>query len=364
MSNPQPSLFGIRYSNRDFRAKKAWGKNCFNSSFPAALSCYLYYKNLNNIYLKLNHNLNVEHSELNTQELYKIVPTSDNLFFAFETQFTPYQQYVIGTIPGMDLVTQAKNTGSCLQPIEIKLTALPDNTTCELTEDQYSCELVIRPDTIVYLACSFVASLQLKQDLLAFLMENSFPEISDWTEPSEIIPHISTMINIVDTLANALLDQQKPFLLQPVWKTQGKSPQLAEQCLDAFVWSNLAFTRLFVDASKNELRTFGQVRTIARHTRSIIWLFKMLYDFACHESFDHKRIIDTLSYNTKNDKAFAVSGKFTHRYMQGEFLTRPRISKQEIKEIILGGGQNLLSPERRFDAIIYNSPDLFNEWGG
>ena len=31
----------------------------------------------------------------------------------------------------------------------------------------------------------------------------------------------------------------------------------------------------------------------------------------------------------------------------------------EIKNIILGGGQNLLSPERRFDAIIVNSPDLF-----
>ena len=42
-------------------------------------------------------------------------------------------------------------------------------------------------------------------------------------------------------------------------------------------------------------------------------------------------------------------------------LTKPRIRKDEIKKIILGGGQNLLSPERRFDAIIYNSPDLFKE---
>ena len=38
-----------------------------------------------------------------------------------------------------------------------------------------------------------------------------------------------------------------------------------------------------------------------------------------------------------------------------------RITKNEIKNIILGGGQNLLSPERRFDAIIYNSPELFAE---
>jgi hypothetical protein len=46
--------------------------------------------------------------------------------------------------------------------------------------------------------------------------------------------------------------------------------------------------------------------------------------------------------------------------MKSESLKQPRIKKQEIKIIILGRGQNLLSPERRFDAIIYNSPDIFN----
>ena len=46
--------------------------------------------------------------------------------------------------------------------------------------------------------------------------------------------------------------------------------------------------------------------------------------------------------------------------MTCEELTEPRIKKAEIKNIILGGGQNLLSPERRFDAIIYNSPELFS----
>jgi hypothetical protein len=47
--------------------------------------------------------------------------------------------------------------------------------------------------------------------------------------------------------------------------------------------------------------------------------------------------------------------------MKSEALKKPRIQKHEISNIILGGGQNLLSPERRLDAIIYNSPDLFIE---
>jgi HindVP restriction endonuclease len=85
----------------------------------------------------------------------------------------------------------------------------------------------------------------------------------------------------------------------------------------------------------------------------------MLYDFSKNGQINHHKIIDELSYNTKNDKAFAVSGRITHRYMSCPELTKPRIQQKEIKNIILGGGQNLLSPERRFDAIIYNSPELF-----
>lgn len=102
--NQQPGLFGINHSNRDFTEKEAWGKNCFNSSFPASLCSYLHNRNFENIYLKLDSNLQVIHSSISTAEFYKINPTSDNLFYAFETQFTPYQQYLIGTIPGIDLV--------------------------------------------------------------------------------------------------------------------------------------------------------------------------------------------------------------------------------------------------------------------
>ena len=36
-----------------------------------------------------------------------------------------------------------------------------------------------------------------------------------------------------------------------------------------------------------------------------------------------------------------------------------RISKYEIKNIILGNGQKLLRPERRFDAYLVSHPELF-----
>lgn len=165
------------------------------------------------------------------------------------------------------------------------------------------------------------------------------------------------MLKSIDSIIVSILDKQEPILMQPIWKTIGKSPKLADQCLDVFVWSNFAFTQLFLDVARGEL-TAGLNR-ITRQVRTIIWLFKMLYDYAKNGQIDHAQIIDQLSYNTKNDKAFAVSGKVTHPYMACDELTKPRIAKNEIRNIILGEGQNLLSPERRFDAIIYNSPELF-----
>ena len=164
------------------------------------------------------------------------------------------------------------------------------------------------------------------------------------------------MLETIDAITLSILDKQEPILMQPICKTQGKSPSLAENCLDVFVWSNFAFTQLFLDVARGELSTNNK---ITRQIRTIIWLFKMLYDFSIDGQFNHSQIIDTLSYNTKNDKAFAVSGMVTHSYMNCNELHNPRITKKEIKNIILGGGHNLLSPERRFDAIIFNSPELF-----
>ena len=354
----QPRLFGIKYSNRDFSKKESWGKNQFNSSFPASLAAFLYSKELKCKYLKLNNKFEVEHSEIPVDTLFGEDPTSEDIFYAFETQYTPYQQLVLGTLPRVDLVTQSKKDKTCLAPIEIKLTALPDHTTCDLNENKYGSELVVRPDTIVYLACSIAEHFVGKLSALNKIFGKKYDTITDWTEGVNVQPFLQKMIDDLNSICLNLLDNQTALVLQPIWKTIGKSPKLAENCLDCFVWSDLAFTRLFIDSTQSDLNK-GKT-SIPRHSRTTIWLFRMLYDFAQNGQFDHEAIIDSLSYNTKNDKAFAINGKVTHKYMKSQELTKPRVTQIEIKKIILGGGQNLLSPERRFDAIIYNTPKLFD----
>lgn len=128
---------------------------------------------------------------------------------------------------------------------------------------------------------------------------------------------------------------------------------LQEDCLDVFVWSNLAVIQMCCGEDNVE------IRRINRFQRTIVWLYKMLLDYVTYGKFDYRRIIRLQSYNMANDKAFSLPGSRTRPFLKEAEIIRPRVSKYNIKEIILGGGQNLLSPERRFDAVLVNSPDIF-----
>ncbi len=347
----KPGLFGLDKSNRDFAIADSWGKNQFNSSFPAALVCYMASKKLNSNYIRVK-NKTVVVEEITPEDLMNISPLDPNVFYSFETQYTPFNKYVVGSLPRIDLVIQ-NDDGKCLRGLEVKLTALPDNTTCCLTEDKYGSEIVIRPDSIVYLAASIAAS---DVDIIQTVFSNSKIKIKDWTDASEVIQHRKVIIEKISMLSGLIENKQQPFLLQPIWKTIGKSPKLADNCLDVFVWSDAAFAFYITRVAKLE----SSSSNITRQMRTAIWLYKMLLDISESGKFNHKNIIDQLSYNTKNDKAFASSGNVTNPYMLCQNLVKPRILKSEIKDIILGGGQSLLSPERRFDAIIYSSPELFS----
>ena len=90
------------------------------------------------------------HDITDVSDIFGISSVNSNIFFAFESIHSPYQRYILGNIPRTDLVVQNGLTGECLRGLEVKLTALPDNSTCNLLDNQYSSELVVRPDTIVY----------------------------------------------------------------------------------------------------------------------------------------------------------------------------------------------------------------------
>ncbi|MBK1987549.1 HindVP family restriction endonuclease [Sphaerospermopsis aphanizomenoides BCCUSP55] len=355
----QVGLFGLLHSNRDFSQRESWGKNQFNNSFPASLACYMYHQGMKLNYLTLDKDLKIQHQEIDVSEILGIPPLSSNLFFSFESDYVPYRKIVIGKLPRVDLVTHDLNKdNACLRSIEIKLTALPDNSTYRLPDNQYGCEIVTRPDTIVYLALSIAHKFENSREKLLNYLQPVCSQIEDWLSIRQVLPFIAQIVDCLDNLLSDNLEIQSPLVMQPIWKTVGKTSKLYQNCLDIFVWSNFGFTRLFFDITK---RLVKSEETIQRPMRSVIWLAKMLYEFALVGKINHKLIIDTLTYNTKNDKAFALSGSNTRPYMTCDTLIHPRVTNAAINIIILGRAQNFLSPERRFDGIILSNPEIFDE---
>ena len=347
-----PSLFGIKKSNRDFSDAGSWGKNIFNSSFPTALCCYLSSENLNANYLQFSSGKFGIH-EISIDELFGTIPISDQTYFSFETPFSQYDQYIIGRNPRTDLVVSTlgsdpKQTAA----LEIKMTAIPDSTTWTGSDSEYSAEIVVRTDTIFYLVAGLA---HYNQTLLIKHFTNSLWGISDRSKPEEALSRFSGIHSVLDGFLKDPDLRQHPNIIQPVWKTNGKSAQLAEHCLDVFAWSTAGFLHFLL-----EITPADGGKKVTRTMRTLIWIYSMILDIAMNGQTDFEATIDILSYNTKNDKAFAASGALTKSFMEHSNLTTPRITKGAIKKIILGGGQDFLSPERRFDAVIVNSPELFD----
>jgi len=351
-----PSLFGLNQfnANKDFTQSVAWGKNIFNNCFPIALLCYMQSRNISPIYLALDGNFAICHKKVDVHSVFGVESDSEHIFFAFEYIYGQNQQFVKGTLPRIDLVVMDKSDS--LNPwrraLEIKLTALPDNSTFSLPEEQYGCEIVARPNTIIHLTLEIVRRYSEHQrallEILRPIVENTF----EWESEDSMLARMPESVQALRSLLLARVDDQTPLVVQPIWKTIGKSPRLHENCLDVFVWSAFAFAKLLLDTAEQ-----GTSRKLSRAKRAVLWVMKMLFDFAKDGKIDPQTV--NVGFSSQTDKAFALSGKKTHPYMVCAELLHPRIRKTEIRHIILGQGEKLLSPERRFDAILANSPELF-----
>lgn len=351
-----PGLFGQKYSSRDYRYEESWGKNQFNSSFPASLVAYMGSLGVKPVYICTDSKNEITHKHIDATTLLGVDPLCDDAYYDFEAGYYPYEQYYTASKKEkIDLVMINRLTKLAVSGLEVKLTTLPDNTTKDLKEKDYGSEIVVRSPTILFLACSICSCFDgiHGRTKLHNLLNTIGEEIKDWSEIRMVLPHYEKIKKAVLQVSADLHKKQIPLIVQPIWKTDKKLKDFADNCLDVFVWSNLSVIQMC-------LRDTNPKDDISRNQRTIIWLYKMLWDFTQYGRFNYTDIVNALAYNYKTDKAFAISGNLTSPMMKCKELTKPRISKFEIKNIILGGGQNLLKPERRFDAFIVSHPELFS----
>lgn len=160
-----PGLFGQKYSSRDYRYQDAWGKNQFNSSFPASLIAYMSSRMIEPVYICTNKKNEVIHEHISAKKLLGINPLSEDAYYDYEAGYYPYEQfYTASKKEKIDLVMIDRSTKVPVSGLEIKLTTLPDNTTKELSETNYGSELVVRSPTILFLACSICACHNAQRD--------------------------------------------------------------------------------------------------------------------------------------------------------------------------------------------------------
>lgn len=357
MAKQEPGLFGLVNSNKDFSNYESWGKNQFNNTFPTSLACYMGSKGIDPVYLCMGKNKKISQKYITVSDLFGLPALSADLHFFFEGQFAPYSTMVIDGLEGVDLVTSNKVTNRQLRALEIKLTAIPDHTTVDSAVENQGSEIVVRPQTISYLALSITRNFLGKSDkkYLKAILEPINSKISDWGEPENVRPYIEDMVEALKNICVYKIENQNPLLLQTIWRTEGNSSILSDHCFDIFVWSDFGFINMFADSAIS-----SNPNRVTRPARTVCWLTKMLYDFSVDERIQPRKIQDELTYNTRNDKAFALSGVITNSLMKRKELVIPRIKKAAITNIILGDGHKLLKPERRLDAAILSTPGLFD----
>ncbi len=357
MTTTQPALFGIHRSNRNFADAYYWGKNQFNSSFPVALACYMKSKDLPLVQVRFKNERETKLNLIDVNDVWGSSKASSELYFAFENRYDPFSGAVHDDLSAIDLVVCDGDKAKPIRPLEIKLTTLPDNTTEALGENLYGTELVIRSATTRYMALSISEAVQSHRKAVRTIFEPTLAKVRNWDSKDEALRIAPAVMQALHDFLNRYQHLQRPLLLQPIWKTIGKSPHLANQCLDVFVWTDFALVHLFLDSALNA----SQQGNMTRQLRAAMRLSRFIYERSRDDKVFQAPIFDAMTYDWQNDKEFATSGTKSRPFMAHERLINPAVSKDEIKNIILGGGQKFLSPERRFDAILYFSTDLFGE---
>ena len=348
---PAPALYGIENSNRS--SENLWGKNEFNSTFPISLCCYMRDQNVHPVYVSVTaqHKISAGDETVRVEDIFGTAASGANVRFEFETLYEPYQDFSSSLIPAIDVVVKDKEGNYC-RPIEVKLTVVPDSTTVADNERLWSAEIVIRPVSSAYAVMSLWESIKDNPAVRQQIKDALDPvcqSMQSWDHEQEIIGKRLQIASALEQALQLLQPHQRPYLIQPIWKTNGMKAELADQCLDVFCWSDLAVVKLPLmplDAERQPRRVSRTLREAARHVRC-------LYMLCTADRFNYNQIYTGMPLGNQTDKAFAISGNKSIHYLFHSRLEKPHFPPSVLSQLILNGGASRLSPERRFDAVIF-----------
>ena len=339
-------LFGIEHSNR--LDMQHWTKNCFNSSFPTALACYMMEHEIPAIYAKLavvRGELKVVCDKISIRDLFNCGNKHpSDLQFDFESKFEPYQSFAFDSIDGIDLVVRDLQK-NYLSPVEVKLTVLPTSATAVKPEDEWGSEIVVRTATTSYCAFSIWNMIKNRHAYVREIFEDTCSDIGSWTNDFEMSHKTENLRSTLNSFEREFINYQRPLVMQPFWKTKGQSPVLCDQAFDIVVWSNLAFSRLFIETSNDN--------TMSRPMRASARMARCIWELSKSGKIRVEEIYRQMAFGQQTDKEVSVPGDRWRKYITSDRIKNPAISKDALSEIIAPGYIENLRPERRFDQTLY-----------
>lgn len=349
----EPRLFGIAQSNRAHA--DMWGKDCFNSAFPAALACYMRANGVPLVYVRAgveNDSLVVQNAEVAVGHVFGVADnvSNEDLFFSFETKFQPYLEHVHdpSELEGVDLVV--KHDDDWLRALQIKLTVVPDDSTSRDDQEEWAPEIVLRPADSCSCALGIHRSVADRAAEVAEIFGNVCADIQHWDNRAEISGKKESLLECVENFLSSFWELQQPYLLQTIWMTKGKNPVLADNAFDIFAWSDFALISAYLKQAQEETGS-----AINRASRAVVRFARTQYELAnsAQRKIHIRPIYRQMDFRKQTDKEIAISGKMSRRYMTSPRRTNPALPPRILKDIILNGGHNMLSPERRFDQTVY-----------
>ena len=278
-------------------------------------------------------------------------------YYSFESQYPPYEKYTLGN-ESIDVVVFKRTAQSTsltpVRPLEVKLTVVPDSATSKRTPNEWAPELVVRPISSAY------AMLGIASRLLSGENDHLLKEVTttlraccqkmqrdDWTNVTSVLQNSQHLIEALHNVTKIVTPLQLPFLVHPIWRTEGQSLIFSDQCLDVFVWSNLAVVRIPLEQVSHQRNT-----RMTRHLREIVRHVNALYTLCTTRSFNYTDTYGGMGLSLQTDKSFSISGRVTRKFLEHRRLQRPHYSTDVIPKVILNRGEALLKPERRLDAAL------------
>lgn len=342
-----PGLYGIRRCN--LRPKELWTREMFPVSFSVALVNRMWDTGLDLNVVSTDGSLGCGVSSIDIGKVYGC--TKDGLpdtEFSFGTVYDPFAELAEG-VPESELVLR-RTDGSPVGALTVRNSVVPDAVTRDLEDELMGPEITVRTPLLKLCALSMADSLQNESLKALDILDHGIPEDLDWSDWGEVGVHIDRMLDNLDALERIFQGRQRPLILHTLWKSERDGPFLNGDAMDAFVWTDHAFTRLFLDGLGGQ----GKPKA-TRPLRCSVRLYLMMTSMLRGGRPDLDRIVASTAYGLPSEKEFIANGRQTNRIMACDRLTRPAVDSREVAFLGGLGFESMIMPERRLDTAVYHA---------